>query len=347
MFVENFFSLQHLTSPRLPTSALIDRFGRRHTKLRISVTDRCNLRCQYCMPAEGVPIAPRDELLTFEEIERVTRIAVGLGIDQVRLTGGEPLVRKELPTLVEMLSKVDGLHDLALTTNAVLLDEQAEALHNAGLQRVNISLDALDPNVFKELTRRDQYDRVIAGIEAAQRVGMNPIKINVVSLRGVTESEVLPFGHFARETGLEVRFIEYMPLDASNEWERSRVLFAEDIRRALAEGIQPLIPIQQPTGSPATEYEFADGIGRIGFIPTVSQPFCAACDRFRLTADGKLRNCLFSLDEVDLREPLRSGANDAELADLMQSSIAAKEAGHQINTADFVQPTRTMSAIGG
>jgi cyclic pyranopterin phosphate synthase len=326
---------------------LIDRFGRRHTKLRVSVTDRCNLRCRYCMPAEGIPVAPRDELLTFEEIERVVRIAVSLGVTQVRLTGGEPLVRKGLETLVAMLARLPGVEDLSLSTNAVLLDEHAESLRAAGLQRVNISLDALDPTVFKELTRRDDYHRVVAGIAAARRVGFDPIKVNVVSLRGVTESEVVPFGHFARDTGLEVRFIEYMPLDASSAWERGRVLFAADIRRALEDAIQPLIPVTQPTGSPATEYTFADGVGRIGFIPTVSQPFCAACDRFRLTADGKLRNCLFSLDEVDLRDPLRSGAGDDQIEELIRQAIRDKGPGHEINTDHFVQPLRTMSAIGG
>lgn len=331
----------------MATEPLIDRFGRRHTKLRVSVTDRCNLRCRYCMPAEGVPVAPRDELLTFEEIERVVRVAASLGVTQVRLTGGEPLVRKDLAALVAMLASTPGVNDLALSTNAVLLAEHADALYSAGLRRVNISLDALDPAVFKELTRRDDYGRVIAGIAAARRVGFNPIKLNVVSLRGVTESEVVPFGQFARDTGLEVRFIEYMPLDASNAWERGRVLFAADIRRALEEGIQPLTPIAEPTGSPATEYQFADGVGRIGFIPTVSQPFCSSCDRFRLTADGKLRSCLFSLHEVDLRGPLRAGADDAEIAELVRQAIRDKGPGHEINTDHFVQPARTMSAIGG
>lgn len=303
------------------------------------------------MPAEGIPVAPKSDLLSFEELERVVRVAVGQGVHQVRLTGGEPLVRHELPTLVEKLAAIrpsggDRL-DLALTTNAVLLEEQAEALRAAGLQRLNISLDALDPQVFERLTRRNHYGRVVAGIEAAQQIGFERIKINVVSLRGVTESEVVPFGEFARETGLEVRFIEYMPLDASSEWERGKVLFAADIRRALEEAILPLQPIDHPTGSPATEYEFADGRGRIGFIPTVSAPFCSTCDRFRLTADGKLRNCLFSLDEVDLRGPLRDGATDERLAELMQESITAKWSGHRVNLADFVQPERSMSAIGG
>lgn len=329
----------------MPT--LVDRFGRRHTKLRVSVTDRCNLRCSYCMPAEGVQVAPREDLLSFEEIERVVSVAATLGVYQVRLTGGEPLVRKDLAVLVQKVASIRGVTDLALTTNAVLLEEQAEALREAGLRRINISLDALDPEVFEQLTRRDQYDRVIAGIEAARRVGFDPIKINVVSLRGVTESQVVPFGQFARDTGLEVRFIEYMPLDASSEWERGKVLFAADIRRSLEEGFGPLVPIETPTGSPATEYEFADGVGRIGFIPTVSQPFCDACDRFRVTADGKLRSCLFSLDEVDLRDALRSDADDNAIAEIMLQAITAKGPGHRINTEDFVQPERSMSSIGG
>ena len=299
------------------------------------------------MPAEGVQVAPREELLSFEEIECVVRVAAMLGVHQVRLTGGEPLVRRDLPVLISKVAAIQGITDLALTTNAVLLNEQANALRDAGLRRINISLDALDPTVFEQLTRRDHYDRVIAGIDTAQRVGFDPIKINVVSLRGVTDDQVVPFGRFARDTGLEVRFIEYMPLDASSEWERGKVLFANDIRRSLEAAFGPLVPIDEPTGSPATEYAFADGVGRIGFIPTVSQPFCDACDRFRLTADGKLRSCLFSLDEVDLRDALRNGANDETVATILQEAIQAKGPGHRINTADFVQPQRTMSAIGG
>lgn len=326
---------------------LIDSFGRQHTKLRVSVTDRCNLRCRYCMPAAGVPLVPRDEILAFEEIERLVRVAVGLGVTQVRLTGGEPLVRRELPRLVARLAAIPRLGDLAMTTNAVLLEEHATPLFAAGLRRVNISLDALDPAAFQQLTRRDDYDRVVAGIAAARRVGFDPIKINVVSLRGATEDQVVPLGRFSRETGLEVRFIEYMPLDGQREWDRERVLFAADVRATLASAIMPLRPIETPTGSPATEYEFIDGVGRIGFIPTVSQPFCASCDRFRLTADGQLRNCLFSVDETDLRGPLRGGASDEQLAELMKACVAAKAAGHGVNSPTFVQPLRTMSAIGG
>lgn len=334
-------------APDPSPAGLIDRFGRRHTKLRVSVTDRCNLRCRYCMPAEGVPVVPRDELLTFEELERVVRVAVSLGVRQVRLTGGEPLVRRDLPRLVAMLAAIDGLDDLALSTNGVLLAREADALRAAGLRRVNVSLDALDPAAFARVTRRDDYDRVVAGIAAARRVGFEPVKINVVSLRGVTEEQVVPFGRFARDTGIEVRFIEYMPLDASSEWERGKVLFAADIRRALEEAILPLVPVAEPTGSPATEFEFADGLGRVGFIPTVSEPFCAACDRFRLTADGRLRACLFSIDEVDLRGPLRAGAADADVAEVMRRAVLGKGPGHEVNTDHFVQPARTMSAIGG
>lgn len=242
---------------------------------------------------------------------------------------------------------IPGLEDLSLTTNGVLLEDQAQPLRDAGLKRVNISLDVLDPIAFKEVTRRDDFDRVIAGIHAAQKVGFDPIKINVVSLRGVTESQVALFGQFTRETGLEVRFIEYMPLDASKAWEREKVLLASEVRHTLEEAIMPMRPIAQPTGSPATEYEFIDGTGRIGFIPTVSQPFCESCDRFRITAEGKLRSCLFSLDELDSRELLRSGATDAQIAEILKKSIQGKWAGHKINTDDFLQPERGMSAIGG
>lgn len=299
------------------------------------------------MPAEGIPVAPRNELLRFEEIERVVRIAVGLGIRQVRLTGGEPLVRKDLPQLVRMIAAIEGVDDLAMTTNAVLLEQQAESLYEAGLRRLNISLDALDPVKFEEITRRNQYDQVLAGIETAQRVGFKSIKINVVSIRGITDSEIVPFGELSRSTGLEVRFIEYMPLDASKAWEREKVLFSEEIRQVLSKAIQPLVPASKPTTSPATEYEFADGIGRIGFIPTISQPFCATCDRFRLTADGKLRSCLFSLDEYDLRGLLRDGSPDEAIRDRMCEAIVAKGPGHEINSAQFTQPDRTMSSIGG
>lgn len=338
--------------PSLPVSvpderALVDRFGRAHTKLRVSVTDRCNLRCTYCMPAEGIAVAPRDELLTFEEIERVVRVAVAAGVRQVRLTGGEPLVRRDLPLLVERLAAIDGLDDLALTTNGVLLDQLAGPLRRAGLQRLNVSLDALDPEVFARVTRRDGYERVIAGITAARDAGFDAIKINVVSARGVTESQIVPFGRFARDTGMEVRFIEFMPLDASREWSREQVLTAEEILGVLSAEVMPLVESPSPRGGPATEYVFEDGVGSIGFIPTVSAPFCRSCDRFRLTADGKLRGCLFSVEEFDLRGPLRAGADDAGLLGVMHHALQGKGPGHGINSDAFVQPERTMSSIGG
>lgn len=330
------------------TQALIDTFGRIHDNLRISVTDRCNLRCFYCMPADNVEFMPKSELLTFEEIARVARVAAGLGIAKLRLTGGEPLVRQELHKLVRQLAAIPGIRDIGLTTNALLLDAQAEDLYAAGLRRINISLDALDPVAFKKFTRREGYEQTLVGIRAAQRAGFDPIKINAVSVRGLTEDQIVPFGHFARETGLEVRFIEYMPLDAENAWERDKVLFAHEIIERLAAEVGPLEPLpQQDERAPATDYQFADGIGRIGFIASVSQPFCMSCNRIRLTAEGKIRNCLFSLEETDLRELIRGTGTDAEIAAAIRASVTAKKEGHEINTAKFIQPLRPMYSIGG
>ncbi|TXT18168.1 MAG: molybdenum cofactor biosynthesis protein [Planctomycetota bacterium] len=298
------------------TPQLVDSFGREHTNLRISVTDRCNIRCFYCMPAENVQFMDRKDLLTFEEMERFVRICVGLGVNKVRLTGGEPLVRKDLHKLVAMIAKIDGVHDIGITTNGILLAEQAQQLWDAGLRRINVSLDALDPVKFKEITRREGYEKVIEGIQAAQRVGFDPVKINAVSVRGMTEDEIVPFGKFARETGVELRFIEFMPLDADNAWERDKVLFAHEIIERLSAEIMPLIPISdQNPHAPATEFVFEDGIGRVGFIASVSEPFCMSCDRFRITADGKIRNCLFSLEETDVRGLLRGDGSDADIAD--------------------------------
>lgn len=327
---------------------LIDSFGRVHTNLRISVTDRCNIRCFYCMPAENVQFMNRRELLTFEEIERFARVAASLGIDKIRLTGGEPLVRHELDVLVRKLAAIPGIQDLGITTNGILLADQAQALYDAGLRRINVSLDALDPVKFKEITRRDGYEKVIAGIRAAQAVGFHPVKINAVSIRGLTEDEIVPFGRFARETGVELRFIEFMPLDADNAWEREKVLFAHEIIEKLSAEIMPLTPCGRPTpGTPATDFQFEDGVGRIGFIASVSQPFCMSCNRFRITADGKLRNCLFSLEETDIKSLIRDGGADDEIAQAIRDSVAAKKEGHEINTARFIQPTRPMYSIGG
>lgn len=327
---------------------LIDSFGRLHNNLRISVTDRCNIRCFYCMPAENVRFMPRKDLLSFEEITRFVRLMVPLGVNKLRLTGGEPLVRSELPKLVAMLAEIPGIQDIGLTTNGLLLADQAADLYAAGLRRLNVSLDALDPQKFEEVTRRPGFEQVIAGIKTAQQVGFSPVKVNAVSIRGVTESEIVPFGHFARETGCEVRFIEYMPLDADCSWEREKVLFAAEILAVLARELQPLEPLSGSNPhAPATEYEFVDGRGRIGFIPSVSQPFCEQCNRFRLTADGKLRNCLFSLEETDIRSLLRGDAGDEQIIASVRESISRKWAGHHINSADFQQPTRPMYSIGG
>lgn len=327
---------------------LIDTFGRLHNNLRISVTDRCNIRCFYCMPAEDVVFMDRQDLLTFEEIERFVRLVVPLGITELRLTGGEPLVRRHLDELVRMLSAIPGITDIGLTTNGLLLVDQAEALYAAGLRRINISLDALDPVKFKQFTRREGYEQVRAGIVAAQRVGFDPIKINAVSVRGMTEDEIVPFGHFSRETGIEVRFIEYMPLDADNAWERDKVLYAQEIVDRLSADLMPLVPVgDQDPHAPASDYIFADGVGRIGFISSISQPFCMSCNRLRITADGKLRSCLFSMEETDLRALLRGGAADEAIWTAVRESVAAKKEGHEINTARFVQPLRPMYSIGG
>jgi cyclic pyranopterin phosphate synthase len=331
----------------METSRLVDSYGRRHNNLRISVTDRCNIRCVYCMP-EQVAFLPRRELLTFEEIERVVRIAVTLGIDKVRLTGGEPLVRRDLPVLVEKLAGVPGIRDIGLTTNGILLAPLAQTLRDAGLERINVSLDTLDPARFQRLTRRPGVEQVIEGIIAAKDAGFDPVKINAVAIRGSTEDDVVPLAHFAREHALELRFIEYMPLDAGHLWEREKVLFAADIIDILVRAVGPLSPApDQDPRAPALDYDYADGRGRIGFIASVSRPFCLSCNRIRLTSDGKLRNCLFALDETDIRGLLRGGAPDQQIAAAIRDSVASKWEGHEINTARFIQPDRLMHAIGG
>jgi cyclic pyranopterin phosphate synthase len=328
--------------------ALVDQFGRVHNNLRISVTDRCNIRCTYCMPAGNVQFLPRNEVLSFEEIERVVQAVVPLGVNKIRLTGGEPLVRQELHSLVARIVAIEGIEDVGLTTNGILLADQAQDLYDAGLRRLNISLDALSAEKFKQITRREGYEHVVAGIHKAREVGFDPIKINAVSIRGFTESEIVPFGHFARETGVEMRFIEYMPLDADAAWEREKVLFAHEIIETLSREIMPLVPCGElDEHAPATDYVFEDGVGKVGFIASVSQPFCESCNRFRLTADGKLRACLFSLEETDVRSLLRGGASDEELRQAVRDCIWQKWEGHEINTARFIQPTRAMHSIGG
>ncbi len=328
-------------------SRLLDSYGRPHNNLRISVTDRCNIRCVYCMP-EQVTFLPRAELLTFEEIERFVRITLTLGIDKVRLTGGEPLVRRELPRLVEKLRAIPGLRDVGLTTNGILLAPLAQTLHKAGLERINISLDTLDAAKFQRLTRRPGLEQVVEGILAAKEAGFDPVKVNVVAIRGSTEDDVVPLAKFARHHGLELRFIEYMPLDAGHQWERAKVLFAADIIDILERGIGSLVPApDQDPRAPALDYDYADGRGRVGFIASVSRPFCLSCNRIRLTSDGKLRNCLFALEETDIRGLLRGGADDRQIAQAVRDSVASKWEGHEINTARFIQPDRLMHAIGG
>jgi cyclic pyranopterin phosphate synthase len=325
---------------------LVDGFGRVHTDLRISVTDRCNLRCSYCMPLE-VTFKPREELLTFEEIARVARVAAGLGVRTVRLTGGEPLLRRELPDLVRQLVAIEGLDEVSLTTNGLLLAEQAASLRAAGLARLNVSLDSLTQQGFERLARRPGLDRVLAGLEAAKRAGFAEIRINAVSIRGLTEAEIVPLARFCRREGFHLRFIEFMPLDAEEAWEPTQVLSGAEVRGMLEREIGPLVADRPADpGQPALDYRFADG-GRVGFINPVTRPFCDRCDRLRLTADGQLRNCLFSTVEWDARGLLRSGAGDEPLAAAIRDCVAAKRAAHGIDTPSFVRPARAMYQIGG
>jgi cyclic pyranopterin phosphate synthase len=331
-----------------PDDRLIDTFGRIHNNLRISVTDRCNLRCVYCMP-EQVEFLPRKDLLTFEEIERFVRVAATLGIDKIRLTGGEPLVRKDLPRLIEKLAAIPGIRDIGLTTNGILLAPLARDLWNAGLRRINVSLDTMDPARFFELTRRTGFEDAIAGILAAKEAGFDPVKVNAVAIRGVTEADVVPLARFGREHGLEMRFIEYMPLDAVDRWEREKVLYAAEILEILAGEFGPLTPVPNADPkAPAADFAYADGQGQVGMIASVSRPFCMSCNRVRLTADGKLRNCLFALGETDVRALLRDcAATDDAIALALLESVRAKWEGHEINTARFVKPDRLMHSIGG
>ena len=326
---------------------LIDNFGRTHDNLRISVTDRCNIRCFYCMPEEGVKFQPHDQILRFEEIERFVRVAVSLGVRKLRVTGGEPLLRRDLPRLIRMLSAIEGIQDLALTTNGVLLADQAQELYDAGLRRINVHLDTLDRERFQQITRRDDFDRVMAGIDAAQRIGYR-VKLNAVAVKGLVEPDIVPLARFGRERGIEVRYIEFMPLDNQSLWDKGRVLTADDMIAMMTREIGALreIPDQDPR-APATEYEFEDGVGRVGFIASISRPFCLNCNRIRLTADGKFRYCLFAIEEMDIRALLRDGSSDEKIADAMRGWVKAKWIGHEINTPKFVPPPRPMYSIGG
>ncbi len=327
---------------------LVDSFGRVHTNLRISVTDRCNIRCFYCMPDENIQFRPRNEILTFEEIERFTRVAAQLGVNKVRLTGGEPLVRSGLEKLIAKLVALPGIKNVALTTNGILLAEQAEALKRAGLHRLNISLDGLKEETFERITRRKGLHRVLEGIATAQRVGFEGIRLNAVAIRGITEDEIVPLGEFARQHQLELRFIEFMPLDAEGNWEATQVISGDVIRKQLEDAFGELVPAARPDPSqPAMDYQFADGKGRIGFINPVTQPFCGDCNRLRITAEGMIRNCLFSIKEWDARALLRSDASDELLAQRLIECVQAKKQGHGIDSPDFVKPDRTMYQIGG
>jgi cyclic pyranopterin phosphate synthase len=326
---------------------LRDGWGREIHSLRVSVTDRCNFRCRYCMPAEGLPWLPRPELLSFEEIHRLVAVMASMGVRAVRLTGGEPLVRRDLPELVRMLASTPGVHDLSLTTNGVLLDRLAEPLVAAGLRRVNVSLDSLSHTRFAVITRRDALDRVLRGLEAAERhPELRPIKINCVAIRGFSEVEVPALAALARRKPYVVRFLEFMPLDADERWDADRVLTGAEIR-AIIEEHWALVEIPAGPSSTSRRFRFADGEGEVGFISPVSEPFCASCDRIRLTADGRLRTCLFSRREWDLRSPLREGADDRELAQAIRHAVHHKELKHRVNEPGFVRANRSMSQIGG
>ena len=325
---------------------LRDALGRVVDDLRISVTDRCNFRCVYCMPAEGLAWLPREEILSFEELTRLAGIFVDNGTRTIRLTGGEPLVRRDLPVLVGMLRALHPDVDLSLTTNGFLLRRDAQALADAGLRRVNVSLDSLRADRFARITRRDCLDTVLDGIDAAMQAGLTPVKVNCVVVRGFNDDEVLDFARMARERGVQVRFIEFMPLDASGEWGRDSVVPGEELLEA-AETEFTMRP-RANGHDPATRFEFADGApGELGFINSVSAPFCTRCNRVRITADGQLRTCLFSVTETDLRSPLRAGADDAGLERIIREAVWHKEPGHRINEPDFVRPARSMSQIGG
>jgi cyclic pyranopterin phosphate synthase len=326
---------------------LADAHGRILTDLRVSVTDRCNFRCRYCMPAEGMEWLDRSDILSFEEIERLVRSFARLGVTDVRLTGGEPLARREFPRLVSMLRRIDGIADLAVTTNGYLLERDAAALVDAGIDRVNVSVDSLARDRFHEITRRDALPQVLRGLEAiAAYERVHPIKVNAVAIRDFTEDEVYRFAEMARSTDYQVRFIEFMPLDGDRAWEPDAVLTGAEVRE-LIEARYPLEALPREPHATARVYRFADGQGEIGFINPVSEPFCADCNRLRLTADGKLRTCLFSIRETDLREPMRAGASDDELTAILRDAAWRKELKHHVNEPGFVAPPRTMSAIGG
>lgn len=332
------------TSP--PASGpLVDQFGRRVRRMRVSVTDHCNLRCTYCMP-EDVRFLPTSEFLTFDEIERVVRIAAAMGVDKIRLTGGEPLLRPDIADLVARLKAVPGVTTVSMTTNGIGLTEQATKLKTAGLDGINISLDSLDPERFRQIARRGGLERVLAGIEAAEASGIEPVKLNCVVMRGINDEDVVPLLRRALERPGHIRFIEFMPLDADNIWERNLVFTKAEIL-SLAETVAPFQPVGNNPADPARLYRFEKGKGLFGVIASVSEPFCGTCDRIRLTAEGRLRNCLFALEEHDLRGLLREKADDEAIGAAIRAAVWDKWAGHLIDMPQFVKPDRTMHAIGG
>jgi len=334
----------------LPTHGLlVDRYGRHIKSMRISITDKCNFRCSYCMPAEGLPWLKKAEILSYEEIERIARVAVNLGIEQIRLTGGEPLVRRDVPELVRQLRPIEGLRSLSITTNGILLKQQARALAEAGLNRINVSVDSLVREKFAKLTRRDQLERVLEGLEEVEKYpSIHPIKVNAVAIRDYSEEEALDFVRLARRKAYIMRWIEFMPLDADQIWRKEDILTGAELKAIIEAEYGPLVPIT--SGDPsetARRYTFSDGIGEIGFINPVSEPFCATCDRIRLTADGQLRTCLFATEETDLRAVIRSGAPDDVLANTIRRAVWHKELKHYIGDKRFKRANRSMSMIGG
>lgn len=329
-------------------SRLKDTFGRVIDDLRISLTDRCNFRCVYCMPAEGLAWLPKREILSFEEILRLARVFIDLGVRTIRLTGGEPLMRQDIDVLIEGLTRLDPSLDLSMTTNGFFLKEKAKRLAEAGLKRINVSLDSLQPERFERMVRRDGQlvFKILEGMRLAREVGLAPIKINCVVMRGYNDDELADFARLGRENDYQVRFIEYMPLDAQGEWSMKTVVPGAEILARIHAHF-PVAPASSNGSEPATVYRFADGRGAIGVIASVTEPFCDSCNRIRITSDGQLRTCLFSLHEHNLKGLLRSGAIDEEIADFIIAAVWKKEAGHKINQPDFVKPTRSMSAIGG
>ena len=328
--------------------SLVDQFGRVHTSLRVSVTDRCNIRCFYCMPAENVQFLPRGELLTYEEIVRFVKAAVQVGIRKLRITGGEPLVRSDVSQLIQMLSEIEPIEEVALTTNGMLLSEQAQVLKRSGLERLNISLDALREDTFRTIARRGGLERVLAGIDAAQEAGFSNIRLNALAIPGLNEDQIIPLAEFARQRQLELRFIEFMPLDAENHWQADQVLSGAHVRHLLESEFGQLSPVVRDDPSqPAVDYMYADCQSRVGFINAVTEPFCGDCNRLRLTAEGQVRNCLFSTTEWDARTILRNHGSKVEMIQLIKDCVWNKKAGHGMNAEGFVKPQRAMYQIGG